>query len=129
MPADDGDFDLLAASLRASSGDLATYVEVLARKLEAALRGRTRVERRPVRFLSKQKRVERIELDLGEKRYLLAARAGSVETRCATVVRGVVLKSAELPLEQWIEALARDLADEARGSEQSRLALEQLLVR
>jgi hypothetical protein len=45
-------FELWAASLRASSGDLATFVEVVAGKLELALPGRTAVDRRSVRLLS-----------------------------------------------------------------------------
>jgi hypothetical protein len=126
-PDEERDFDLSAASLRASSGDLRTFVDVLADKLEQALPGRVRVERRAARLLSKQKHVTAIELDLGGTRYLLAAQGGAVETRCATAVRGVVLKSAVLPLDEWIDTLLRELADEAQTSEQSRLALEQLL--
>ena len=127
LEASDGmDVDLLAASLRSSSSDLATFVEVLADKLEDALPGRVQVERRG-RFMSKDKRVERLQCTLGDERYLLAARGGTVETRRAKAVRGVVLKTEALPLEQWIDALARDLAAEARTSEQARLALEQLL--
>lgn len=122
-----GGFETLAASLRASSGDLRTFVAVLADKLARALPGRVTVERRAVRLLSKEKRVERLEVDLGENRYVLAAQAGAVEARWAKVVRGVVLKSEVLPVEKWIDALARDLAAEAGASEQSRLALEQLL--
>lgn len=126
-PDDGGDFELLAASLRASSGDLSTFVEVLAEKLEQGLPGRVRVGRRATRFLGKQKRVESLECDFGERRYLMAFRGGALETRRATAVRGVVLKSEELALDEWIDALAHDLADEARSSERSRLALEQLL--
>lgn len=120
------DVDLLAASLRSSSSDLATFVEVLADKLENALPGRVTVERRG-RFLGKEKRVEAIQCALGDERYLLASRGGTVETRRAKAVRGVVLKTEDLPLEAWIDALARDLAAEARSSEQARVALEQLL--
>jgi hypothetical protein len=124
---EEGSFELVAASLRASSGDLRTFVEVLADKLERALPGRVEVERRGVRPWSREKRVERLQLALGENRYLLAAQAGKVETRCAKAVRGVVLKTEALSLDAWLEALARDLQTEARTSEQSRLALEQLL--
>jgi hypothetical protein len=127
LPAGGADFELLAASLRSSSGDLRTFVEVLAEKLERALPGRVKVERRGVRFLAKEKRVQRVECDFGERRYLLATKDGAVETRRATAVRGVVLKSEALPLDDWIDALARDLATEARSSDRSRLALEQLL--
>lgn len=126
-PDEERDFDLSAASLRASGGDLRTFVGVLADKLDRALPGRVKIERRAARLLSKQKHVTSIELDLGDTRYLLAAQGGTVETRCATAVRGIVLKSAVVPLDVWIDTLLRELADEAQTSEQSRLALEQLL--
>jgi hypothetical protein len=122
------DVDLLAGSLRASSSDLNVFVEVLADKLEDALPGRVKVGRRPTRFLGKQKRVERLECELGGQRYLLAARDGVVEARRATAVRGVVLKTEELPLEEWLDALALDLASEARTSERAQLALQRLLA-
>jgi hypothetical protein len=119
--------ELLAASLRASSSDLTTFVDVLADTLEEALPGRVQVGRRATRFLGKQKRVERLQCELGGQRYLLASRDGVVEARRATAVRGVVLKTEELPLGEWLDALARDLADEARTSEQAQLALQRML--
>jgi len=127
LRSDEGGFELLAASLRSSSGDLKTFVEVLADKLEQALPGRVTVERRAVRRFSKEKRVARIELALGDSRYIAVAQGGALETRCAKAVRGVVLKNEALPLDAWLESLARELATEAEASEQSRLALEQLL--
>jgi hypothetical protein len=122
------DVDLLASTLRSSSSDLAVFVEVLADKLEQALPGRVQVERRATRFLGKAKRVERLQCQLGDQRYLLAARHGGVETRRATSVRGVVLKTDELPLEAWLGALAGDLAAEAETSERARTALQGLLA-
>lgn len=124
---DDGGFELLSASLRASSGDLKTFVEVLANKLDQALPGRVTVERRAVKRFSKEKRVARIEVALGDNRYIALAQGGALETRCAKAVRGVVLKSEVLSLDAWLEAIGHDLAIEAEASEQSRLALEQLL--
>lgn len=120
-------FDLLAAALRASSGDLVVFVEVLADTLERALPGRVGVVRRPVRRFSREKRVARIELALGDDRLIAVMQGGVLETRCARAVRGVVLKTESLPLEAWLESLGRGLAAEAEASEQSRLALEQLL--
>jgi hypothetical protein len=121
------DFDLSAASLRASGGDLRVFVDVLADRLDRALPGRVKVQRRATRLLSKQRHVTAIELDLGETRYLLSAREGEVETRCATAVRGIVLKSAAVSLDAWVDALLSELANEAETSEQARNALEQLL--
>ena len=127
MTGEEQDFDLSAASLRASSGDLQTFVDVLAGKLDRALPGRVKVQRHAARLLSKQKHVTAIEVDLGATRYLLTAQDGAIDTRCATAVRGIVLKSAVVSLEAWIDALLRELAEEAETSEQARLALEQLV--
>jgi len=127
MAAGEIDVELVAASLRASSSDLKTFVEVLADKLEGALPGRVLVERKSVRFLAKEKRVDRIECQLGDARYVLSTRNG-LELRRAKAVRGVVLKTEELSFDEWLGALAQALADEARTSEQARLALEQLLA-
>src|SRR6266700_966104 len=121
------DVELVAASLRASSSDLKTFVEVLADKLETALPGRVQVERKATRFLGKEKRVERIQCQLGEARYLLSTGAG-IEARRAKTVRGVVLKTEELSLDEWLGALAHDLADEAQTNEHAQQALQQLLA-
>jgi hypothetical protein len=127
LSSEEPNFDLAAASIRAASGDLRTFVDVLAGKLDRALPGRVKVQRRSAKLLSKQKHVTAIELDLGETRYLLVSQDGVVETRCATAVRGIVLKSAVVSLEGWIDALLRELEQEAQTSEQARLALEQLV--
>jgi hypothetical protein len=125
---DNVDVEQLAATLRASSSDLKIFVEVLADKLEQALPGRVQVERRGTRFLGKDKRVERVQCTLGDRRYVLVARDGSVDTQRATAVRGVVLKTDQIPLDEWLDALAGDLATEAHTSERARLALQQLLA-
>ena len=51
-----------------------------------------------------------------------------VEARRATAVRGVVLKTEELPLEEWLDALASDLASEAQTSEEAQRALQRMLA-
>jgi hypothetical protein len=125
--AGDADFELLAASLRADTHDLAMFLEALASKLEGALPQRTRISRRSRSLFDRRKQVARIEVELGEERYVLRNDDGVLEARRARVVGGVVLKSELLGLEEWIESLARAIAAEARLSERGRLALEQLL--
>jgi hypothetical protein len=123
------DFDLVAASLRADAADSRGFVEALAIRLEAALPGQTQVKRRSKRFLSGEKVVRLIEVDAGENRYALEVDdRGGVEARRSAAVRGIVLKNDPLPLEEWIDALARDLAEQARASEAGRVALERLLL-
>jgi hypothetical protein len=123
------EIDRVAASLRADTGDVRGYCEALAVKFEAALPAQTRVERRSRKFLSREKVVRRLEVDAGENRYALAVDdRGGVEASRSAAVRGIVLKNDPLPLDEWIDALARDLAEHAAASEQGRLALERLLL-
>jgi len=120
-------FELLASSLRADSTDLTAFVEALATKLEGALPAQTRVDRRSSGLFSRAKRVHRISVDMGDVRYEITSGDGRVEpTRCKAV-RGVVLKTERLPLDEWIDDLSRRLTDEAAQSEQARLALQRLL--
>jgi hypothetical protein len=123
------DFDLVAASLRADAADSRGFVEALAVRLEAALPGQARVERRSRKLLSREKVVRSIEVDAGDNRYSLqVADHGAMEARRSAAVRGIVLKNDPLPLDEWIDSLARDLSEQARTSEQGRLALERLLM-
>jgi hypothetical protein len=117
-------FDLLAASLRADTRDLRAFVEALATKLEGAFPERVRVERGG--RLS-GRRVRTVAVDLGGDSYELEQDDGRVACRRRTVVRGIALKTEELDLDAWIEALSRDLVDEAERSERGRTALERLL--
>jgi hypothetical protein len=124
---DDMQFELLAASLRADTRDLKTFVEALASKMEGALPAQTNVERRGGGLFSKEKRVHRIQIRLGDMRYELVAEGGGVETSRARAVRGIVLKTEQVPLTDWVDDLSRVLAEAAQNNEQARLALEQLL--
>ncbi|MDX6645591.1 MAG: hypothetical protein QOK40_1318 [Miltoncostaeaceae bacterium] len=119
-------FDLLAASLRADAGDLGAQVEALAVKLEGALPGQCQVERAGG-LLARRKRVRRIVVDLGDERFQLDLDDGRIAPRRARIVRGIVLKTEELGLDGWIDALSAELAEQAQSSERARLAAQRLL--
>jgi hypothetical protein len=125
--APDVDLDLLAASLRADSGDLGAFVEGLAVKLEDVLPGRVRIERRRSGILG-SKVVRRIMLDAGDRRLELRAGDRSIETLCSRLSGGIVLKSEPLDIDAWLAALGDALAAEAGRSEKTRQALERLLI-
>jgi hypothetical protein len=124
-----GDFDLVAASLRADAADSRGLAEALAVRLESALPSQTRVQRRSRKLLSRDKVVRAIEVHAGENRYALEVDdRGALEATRSAAVRGIVLKNEPLALDEWIDALARDIAEEARASAQGRQALERLLM-
>jgi hypothetical protein len=123
------DLDLVAASLRADAADTRGLAEALALRLEDALPHDTRVERRSKGLLSRSKQVRRIEVDCGESLYSLDVdEHGRAEAVRAQEVRGIVLKTEPLGVDEWIDALARDLTALAERSERGRVALERLLV-
>jgi hypothetical protein len=117
-------FDLLAASLRADATDMRAFVQALAAKLEGSFPEHVRIERGG--FLG-DKRVRRLEVELGDSRYELEANRGDVACRRRAVVRGISLKTEELPLDDWIDRMSAELLAVAERSERGRAALEQLL--
>jgi hypothetical protein len=89
----------------------------------------TAVKRRRVGgFRSKRTEVERIDVELGDARFELVA-AGDV-LRCARnkVVRGITLKHEEVPIDRWIRDLLDELGSVAAIGEQTRIALEGLVL-
>lgn len=120
--------DLLAASLRADTADLKAFLEALAVKLEGALPQQTVVSRQNKLF-SREHPVREIFITLGEHQYrIFREQQGPLITLRAKVVRGIVLKTDQLPMEQWIEELAEGLAKQAEQSFQARAALERFLL-
>ncbi len=120
------DIEMLTASLRADSGDLRSFVEALAVKLEAAVPGAVRVERRREGMFG-PKLVRRLALDAGDQRLELTVSGGGVQTRSARLSGGIVLKSETVDTDTWLTVLGQALAVEARRSETTRQALDRLL--
>ena len=123
------DVDVLAALLRADSGDVGAFIESLAVKLEEALPGNTvKVERRRAGLLG-PKLVRKISVNAGSERLeLVSDGADRVEAQRAHVSGGIAFKTEPLELDAWIEALSEALAQEAARNERTRQALERLLL-
>ncbi len=121
------DMDLLAASLRADSSDLSAFVESLAAKLEEAIPGRVRVDRRRAGMFG-PKNVQSVSVDLGDRRLELRNERGAVQTRAARLSGGIVLRNEVLETDEWLATLSEALAAEAQRSETTRKALERLLI-
>lgn len=122
------DIDVLAASLRADLTDVGAFVESLAGKLLDVLPGRVKVQRGR-RGLLGPKLVQRIVVDLGDARFeLLRGEGNAIETRRAKMSGGIALKTESLDTDAWLAALGAGMAGEAQRSEQTRQALERLMI-
>lgn len=120
--------DLLAASLRADTTDLKAFLEALAVKLEGAMPDNTVVARQNKLF-SREHPVREILITLDEYQYRIShEQQGPLLAQRAKVVRGIVLKTDQLSMDQWIGELAEGLARQAQTSSQARIALERFLL-
>jgi hypothetical protein len=126
-PEADPDLDLIAASLRADASDLGTFTEALAVKLEEALPGGVQIQRSRPKLLG-PKLVRAIVVDAGgERLQLRVTDRGALETTCARVSGGIVLKTDPVDTDEWLRRLSGALAAQARLSQTTRQALERLL--
>ncbi len=120
--------ELLAASLRADSTDNKAFLEALATKLAGSLPNQTTVIRHSSIF-SREHPVKEITVTMGDYQYRIGReKQGPILTQRAKVVRGIVLKTEQIPMDQWIDELADALAHEAANSAQARIALERFLL-
>jgi hypothetical protein len=120
--------EMLAASLRADTTDNRAFLEALAAKLAGSLPNQTTVVRQSSIF-SREHPVKEITVTMGDYQFRIGReKQGPIITQLAKVVRGIVLKTEQIPMDQWIDELANALAHEAAHSAQARIALERFLL-
>jgi hypothetical protein len=122
----DLDFDLVAGAIRADAGDAATFLHVLAGKLEAALPGAVRL-RHGGGLFARDHPVTEITVELGDWTFRLASERGGLQAERAHRVRGIALQSETMPLDAWVDALLEALREHARSSATAAEALRRLL--
>jgi ATP-dependent Clp protease ATP-binding subunit ClpA len=120
--------DVLAASLRMEHQESGDLLEFLAKKLEQSLPQNTTVTRGGW-FLSKDHPVQEITVRFNDYQYqILRERQGSLTAKVMKLVRGVVLKTTEIPVHQWTDEVAQQLAQLAESSAQTRRALNKFVI-
>ncbi|WP_054968260.1 hypothetical protein [Alicyclobacillus ferrooxydans] len=129
MATDEFTFDLSAAQWRKSIADERAFVEALAVRLEQALPGMVTVTRH-FAFFSKDKRVESVVVRLGDAEYELLQEKNhaGIRTRKGKVVRGVRLKSDELPFTEWLRELSAEIQRYSEEHQDTRETLERFLL-
>jgi hypothetical protein len=117
----------VAASLAKQYGaDQRTFLELLASMLEAALPGEAEVTRHGGLF--SKKTIGRVAVSLGENRYALEDPGkGNLRATRTRIVRGIALKTEELPVQDWVTELGAFLEERARTSQAAREALSRLV--
>lgn len=128
-PVDDGslDIDMLAASLHADGGDVRILLKALVSKLADALGDRMSVERAGG-LLHKSDDVKRVSIKLGDDELDAQIVSGALECVVARCSGGIRIRSAKVPMDEWLRQLLGALAAEAQTSETTRTALEGIVI-
>lgn len=121
-------FDVYSAWMRRSTGDMRAFLEALAVRLEKSLPGMVHVLRKRDGLFAKTQHVVSISLQLGTSEFVLEKEPAGVKTSHTKVVRGIALKSEELPLADWLTAVDAELKTAAADAEKSHNVLREFLV-
>ncbi len=120
--------DVVAAALRMARHETGDLLEFLAKKLEQSLPQNTTVTRGGW-FLSKKHPILEIIVRFDDYHYqIIRERHGSFTAKVMKLVRGVVLKTTEVPIDQWTYEVAQQLAQLAERSAQARDALNKFVI-
>jgi hypothetical protein len=118
--------DILAATLRMDHQESGDLLEFLAQKLEQFPQNTT-VTRGGILF-SKERPVKEIMVRFDQYHYQIMRRNGSCTAKVMKLVRGVVLKTTEISVEQWTEEVAEQLTLLAQHNAQTRRALNKFVL-
>jgi hypothetical protein len=131
-PAESPSLDMVAAALRADSGDIAIYARVLTESLGESLPpGCVSVDRE--RSMSDRMKgrpgiVSKITVRLGEQVMTLSVERGAPVAEICKEVRGVVLSRQPVSVDKWAAELARALVGHAEESATAAEALRKLVA-
>lgn len=120
--------DLHAAFMRRAAADQGAFVEALAARLEQALPGLVRIERKRNGLFSKAAHVRAISIDTGDTQYVLEQDQGILRAMCTHVAHGVILKRETLTVQQFLEALGNTLGKLSADAEGAHHVLHDFLM-
>lgn len=120
--------DVLAASLKQGLQESKDLLDFLALKFEGPLTKLMTV-RRTRGLFSKKNSVEEITIRFDEYHYQMTRDSrGFISAKILKEVRGIVLKTTVVEVEEWIHGLSEELSRQAKRSNALRSALSQFIL-
>jgi hypothetical protein len=111
--------DQIAAGMALDMSNIETFLGHLARSLQQAIPQQVRINASGARIVG-------IEVNLEPDAFILRREGGRVVSQYKKLVRGIALKTKDLPLEQWVEMLSQSLARHANVNAQAGALAAQL---
>ncbi len=125
----DASFDLSMAvsQLASNSTDLRIMLKLLVSQLSDALGSRITVERAGGRF-RKSDEIKSVRISLGDDTLEAVVDGGTVRCTIGHSSGGIRIRSEQVGMDAWLTRLLTTLQSEAVNSEQTRLALENIVI-
>jgi hypothetical protein len=121
------DLSMAVSQLATNSTDLRIMLKLLVSQLADALGDRLTIERAGGRF-RKSDEIKSVRITLGDD--TLAAESDGASVRCSIghASGGIRIRNEQVDMGTWLTKLLGILRDEAAHSEQTRLALERVII-
>jgi len=111
--------DQIAAGMALDLSNVESFLAHLARSLQQAVPQQVRIEASGAHVIG-------LEVNLEPDAFVLRREGGRVVSQYKKLVRGIALKTKELPLAEWVEMLSQSLARHANVNAQAGALAAQL---
>ena len=121
------DLSMAVSQLATNSTDLRIMLKLLVSQLADVLGGRMVVERAGGRF-RKSEDIKSVRITLGDDTLEAVVEGASVRCSIGHSSGGIRIRSEQVGMDDWLTRLLATLQSEAAHSEQTRLALENIVI-
>jgi hypothetical protein len=125
---DPSELDLSAAWFRRAQGDFKAFIAAFGARLEGAIPGRVTVERKRAGLFSTRSEVVGVAISTEATLYSLALVRDRLVASRSKAVRGVTLKSEEMPVPEWLQSLDADIRKLAEHAGSAQSVLHEFLI-
>jgi hypothetical protein len=128
-PEHDDAFDLSMAvsGLQSNSADTRIMLKLLVQQLKEVLGDRIRIENAGTRF-RKSDEIKSVQITLGNDTLQADVEGASVKCSIGHASGGIRIRSEQVDMNAWLTRLLTTLNNEAAHSEQTRIALEHIVI-
>ncbi len=121
------DLSMAVAQLASNGTDLRIMLKLLVAQLSGVLGDRIAVERTGGRF-RKSEEIKSVQITLGDDTLRAEVEGATVRCSVGHASGGIRIRSEQVGMDAWLTRLLATLNDEASHSEQTRLALEHIVI-
>jgi hypothetical protein len=121
------DLDMAVATLQSNSTDVRIMLKLLVGQLSEVLGNRIQVERAGGR-IRRSDEIKSVQIILGDDTLRAEVEGAGVRCSIGHASGGIRIRSEQVGMDAWLARLLTTLNDEAAHSEQTRLALEHIVI-